>query len=106
VEQNFDGEAGDRSAQQIEYLRSLMQNWVRWFADTEEAKAFMGDEIKTEELVRYYTELGERLNPTAQMPAPDRTDAHQNSLWKFPFLPDRAPRLAAGAGSMRQEGSR
>jgi len=89
VEQNFDGEAGARSDQQIEVLRSLMQNWVRWFADPEEAKAFMGGEGKTEELVRYYTELGEHLNPTAQMPAPDRADAHQNSLWKFPFLPDR-----------------
>lgn len=89
VEQNFDGADGTRSPQQIEVLRSLMQNWVRWFADPEEAKAFMGD--KTEELVRYYTELGEHLNPTAQMPPPDRTDIHQNSLWKFPFLPDRSP---------------
>jgi hypothetical protein len=88
VEKNFESGAA-RSGQQIEVLRSLMQNWVRWFADPEEAKAFMGD--KTEELVRHYTELGERLNPIAQMLPPDRTDAHQNSLWQFPFLPDRPP---------------
>lgn len=90
----------------IEILRSLMQTWVRWFENPEEAKSFISDDeaipgprstYTFEDLVVYYQDLCELLNPIATMAAPDYSSAREIALWKFPILADRVGAAASSA---------
>jgi hypothetical protein len=78
----------------VTILKSLLQTWVKWFTDPEEARAFFGEaafsgsvagNVSAEDLVKYYEELCELLNPSAQMVAPS-DDSKDRALWKFPVL--------------------
>lgn len=84
--------------ERVAVLKSLMQTWMRWFEDPEEARAFLGDggvatAVAAEDLVEHYQELCMMLNPSAQMAAPG--DA-ERQFWRFPTLPEQgmARRLA------------
>lgn len=99
-EQRNHGESSDREP--IAVLKSLMQTWVKWFADADEASAFLGDEqsgnISATDLVQYYEVLCDRLNPSAQMPAPIVNDTRERAFWKFPTFAEPGARASASTG--------
>lgn len=74
-------------------LKSLMQTWVKWFTDPDEARAFLGEgDVTAEDLVEHYEELCDLLNPSAQMTSPACDDPKQRAFWKFPTYSERAVR--------------
>jgi hypothetical protein len=86
----------------IPVLRSLMQAWVRWFSNPEEAHAFLGDggfsgsvagSVRAEDLVKHYEQLCELLNPSTPMNAPDHDNPVERALWKFPVLAAHSTKL-------------
>jgi hypothetical protein len=93
--------------EKLRIFQSLMQTWVKWFPDAQEACSFMGDGVTSsaasplaetqtlpsEQLVSHYQDLIKRLNPSRTMTAPDVNDA----FWKFPVLISR-PLDAAPSG--------
>lgn len=77
--------------QRLQVLKNLLQTWVRWFEDPNEARAFVGDaglatKVAAEDLVQHYQELCEMLNPSAQMIAPGESE---QPFWRFPVLSER-----------------
>ena len=64
-------------------LQSLLKTWVKWFADPNEALAFMGKD--TERLVRCYKDLCHMLNPVAPLPF-EAPNVEDRDLWPFPTL--------------------
>jgi Ribbon-helix-helix protein, copG family len=98
---------------ELEILQSLMQTWVKWFTDPEEAHAFLGDaslggvpggNVSAEDMVKHYEELCELLNPAAQMTAPTYTAEREVALWKFPVLPESSGSARFASGSRGKVG--
>lgn len=85
----------------IAVLRSLMQSWVKWFSNPDDACAFVGD--PKEALSKYYAKLCEKLNPLEDMPAPHFDDQDEQALWKFPTFPKHIK--SEGKSTSRSGGS-
>ena len=79
----------------IAVVKNLMQTWVKWFADPNEARAFLGEghvagvaggKVPSEDIVQHYEHLCDQLNPAFQMTAPCIDDSKERAFWKFPVL--------------------
>jgi hypothetical protein len=86
-----DGGLPDR----LEVLKSLMQTWVRWFADQTEARTFLTEGVfegilpgalTAKDLVQQYESLCELLSPSFKMKPPSQSDLR---LWPFPVFAQR-----------------
>lgn len=82
-------------------LKSLMQTWVKWFPEPEDAEAFVGGKAAADTLVRQYEWLCELLNPSATMVSYNGDQPEDaRFLWKFPVLPEG---VQDGHGAGRRE---
>ncbi len=103
----------------VQVLKGLLQTWVRWFADPAEARSFIGDgvvegmmggSVSARDLVQYYEELCDLLNPAIAMKAPQLSEPRERALWRFPAFSERArtaltqPVLDAGHASVGGKG--
>jgi len=87
----------------VKVLKSLMQTWVKWFADVKEAEAFlaeglvddlMGGAPTARDLAQHYQQLSHLLNPSAQMKPPMLNDPKEQALWPFPEMAARPMKAA------------
>lgn len=93
-EQNAADTAKNR--EKVRFLRSFMQTWIQWFADPNEAQAFMGNSLidgiggsatpTPEDLVQHYETLCDALHPAGKMPPALDSNPTEQALWKFPTL--------------------
>jgi len=102
--ENADDAARVDTLQPISVLRSLMQSWVKWFSNPEDAYDFVGE--PKEALSKYYARLCELLNPLKEMPAPKFEDRNERALWRFPTFPRHLRnRSTSGSSATEDDGT-